>query len=159
MRTVGNQLAIVLLSVGVSTSVYPQVPEDVLGVYSRSTPTCGFGGPGGADRPGTKCRQGVFEDRLEISASAPGEAYVSFGLHFDLGQNYFCIYSGVGNWADGKLNLGPAEHYLESRKVDSKCQLSVSFSKGAARLSDINDRCSVSLCNARATLNGITYRK
>ena len=159
MRTASAELAAVLLSLGISASAYAQVPNDVLGVYSRSTHTCGFGGPGGADRPpSTKCDE-VFEDRLEISPSNPGKAHVSFALHFDLRQNYFCTYTGVGSWAGEKLNLGPPEQQLQPQRADPKCQLSVSFAKGAARVSDLGNRCSLSLCNAPARLNGITYRK
>lgn len=159
MRTASAEVAAVLLSLGISASAYAQVPNDVLGVYSRSTPTCGFGGPGGADRvPSTKCDE-VFEDRLEISPSNPGEAYVSFALHFDLRQNHFCTYTGIGSWAGERLNLGPSEQQLQPERADPKCQLSVSVSRGAARVADVGNRCSFSLCNASARLNGITYRK
>jgi hypothetical protein len=159
MKTASAELSAVLLSLGISASAYAQVPNDVLGVYSRSTPTCGFGGPGGADRPpSTKCDED-FEDRLEISPSNPREAHVSFALHFDLRQDHFCTYSGLGSWAGEKLNLGPPEQPLQRGRADPKCRLSVSFSKGAARVADVGNRCSFSLCNAPARLNGITYRK
>jgi len=159
MRTASAKLAAVLLWLGISAGAYAQVAKDVLGVYSRSTPTCGFGGPGAADRPpNTKCDE-VFEDRLEISPSGSGEAYVSFALHFDLRQNHFCTYSGMGNWEGEKLKLGLPEQQLQPQRADPKCQLSVSFSKGAARIADVGNRCSVSLCNGPARLNGITYRK
>lgn len=158
MRTVRAQLTIASLWLGISASACAQVPNDLLGTYSRSTPTCGFGGPGGADRPSGKCTE-VFEDRLDISAADAGGAHVSFALHFHLAQNLFCTYSGVGAWGGGKLNLGPAEQYLRRPKADSNCQLSVSFGKGVARVLDVGDRCSPSLCNGPAKLNGLTYRK
>lgn len=159
MRTTLAQLATALLSFGISASAYAQVPVDVLGVYSRSTPTCGFGGPGGADRPpSAKCSE-VFEDQLEITPSDAGKVNVSFALHFNLVQNEFCTYSGKGSCVGGKLNLGPPEQYLGTQESNAKCQLSFSFRKGAARVSDVGNRCSLALCNGPAKLNGITYRK
>jgi hypothetical protein len=152
--------ALTLLALGLFASAYAQVPNEVIGVYSRSTPTCGFGGPGGADRQSGSCSGGeVFEDRLEISHSSATEAYVSFALHFNVAQNLFCTYNGVGSWAGGKLNLGPSEQQLQPQRADPKCQLSVSFANGSARVSDIGDRCSFSLCNGPAKLHGLTYRK
>src|SRR5262245_23613773 len=110
MRALGTQLPAVLVALGMSVSVYAQIPAEVIGVYSRSTPTCGFGGPGGADRPSSGCSGGeVFEDRLEVSATSAAEAYVSFALHFNIAQNLFCTYNGAGNWRGGKLSLGPSE--------------------------------------------------
>ena len=160
MRAASTELAAVLFALGLSASVYAQIPSEVIGVYSRSTPTCGFGGPGGADRAGSSCSGGeVFEDRLEVSASNGAEAYVSFALHFNMAQNLFCTYNGVGSWAGGKLNLSASEQQLQPQRADAKCQLSVSFANGSARVSDIGDRCSLSLCNGPARLNGLTYRK
>ena len=159
MRTACAKVAVVMLSFGIYASAHAQVPGELLGVYLRSTPTCGFGCPGGADRsPSSKCGE-IFEDRLEITASNLGKANVSFALHFDLRQNHFCTYTGVGIWTGEKLNLGPSEVQLDPGWADSKCQLSVSFNKGAARVADVGNRCSLSLCNAPASLNGLTYRK
>jgi hypothetical protein len=160
MGAASTEVAAVVLALAVSASAYAQVPSEVIGVYSRSTPTCGFGGPGGADRSSSSCSGGeVFEDRLEVSTSSAAEANVSFALHFNLAQNLFCTYNGVGSWAGRKLNLGPSEQQLQPQRADPQCQLSVSFANGSARVSDLGDRCSFSLCNGPAKLNGLTYRK
>src|SRR5687767_10123839 len=97
MRAASTELAVALLSLAVFASAHAQVPNDVVGVYSRSTPTCSFGGPGGADRPSSKCSE-VFEDQLEISPAGEDTVAVSFALHFNLAQNQFCTYTGVGRW-------------------------------------------------------------
>jgi len=137
---------------------YADTPKYIFGVYTRLSPTCGPSGPGSADRPGD-CNA-VFEDQLEVAPSInlnsppANTVYVSFGLHFDIGKNQGCFFSGDATWSHGRLILDQSE-----KPIDSECRLTLSFSEGAARLSDPQHKCQPSLCNGPGKLDGVSFKK
>jgi len=143
---------------------YGGPPEYIFGTYTRLTPTCGWGGPGGADQPVRDCT-GVYQDALEVAPdisldkSSPDAVHVSFGLHFDIGQNHFCTFRGQGTWVNGRVELDQSNEPLNPAKTDTTCRLTLSISKGVVRLSDPGQRCSASLCIGPGKLNGISYKK
>ena len=143
---------------------YADPPKSIFGTYTRLTPTCGWGGPGGADRPRRDCTM-VYPDTLEVAPafaldrSSPDSVHVSFGLHFDIGQNYFCAFQGNGTWANGRVVLDQPSEPLNPAKSDPACRLTLSFSMGVVRLSDAGQKCQPSLCNGPTNLNGVSYTK
>ena len=143
---------------------YADPPDHIFGTYTRLTQTCGWGGPGGADRNVRDCTE-VFQDRLEIAPavdldrSSPNRVRVSFGLHFDIGQNYFCTFRGQGVWTNGRVVLDQPKDTLNPNKADPACHLTLSLSKGTAQLLDPGQKCQPSLCIGSTNLNAVSYAK
>ncbi len=148
----------------IAGALYGDPPNYIFGTYTRLTSTCGWGGPGGADRNVRDC-SGVYEDKLEVAPSfaldrsSSDSVQVLFGLHFDLGQNYFCVFHGQGTWANGRVLLNQSDKPLNPDKTNSACRLTLSFSNGMVRLSDPGQKCEPSICIGPAKLNGISYKK
>jgi uncharacterized protein len=138
-------------------------PQSIFGTYTRLTPTCGWP-PGDADRPARVCTM-TFPDTLEVAPaialdrSSADSVHVSFGLHFDIGQYYFCTFQGSGTWVNGKVVLDQPTEPLIPAKSDPACLLTLSFSMGVVRLSDARQKCQPSLCNGPTNLNGVSYTK
>lgn len=101
--------------------------------FADELPLWHCGGPGSADSA-IACVL-VFEDMLEVApnieleTSSPNSVYVSFGLHNE--RMDACLFRGQGTWSNRRLWLARGE-----TQTDQGCRLSVSFSKGTARLSD-----------------------
>ena len=147
-----TQLLTLLMFASVS---YAQPPDRIFGVYTYLSRTCG--GPSSADGP-ADCGL-VFEDKLEIApnisldAKSANTVHVSFGLHNE--RMDACLFSGEGTWSKARLVLDRGE-----RPTAAYCQLSLTFSKGVARLSDPGHKCRPSLCfGSGRPLNGVAFTK
>ena len=137
---------------------YADTPKHIFGIYTRLTPTCGPSAAESAEPP-AGCRT-VFEDRLEVApsidlnSSSANTVYVSFGLHSDIERNQSCLFSGHASWSHGRLLLDQSE-----KPIAPECRLTLSFSKGTARLSDPQHKCQSSLCNGPGKLDGAMFKK